>query len=96
MPEKILALLEKGSLTEWQIAETLGISIEEVKACISYLQNMHFIKSSVMNATGSACSNHCSEKNGGSGSSHCSGGCSGCGGSSSSSSGSTYTIWEII
>ena len=86
MPEKILALLEKGSLTEWQIAEKLDVSTDEVKACMTYLQNMHFIKSSVMSATGAACS----------GSSHCSGGCSGCGGSSSSSSGSTYTIWEII
>ena len=52
MPEKILALLENGSMTEWQIAEKLDISTDEVKACMTYLQNMHFIKSSVMNATG--------------------------------------------
>lgn len=86
MPEKILALLENGSLTEWQIAEKLDVSTDEVKACMTYLQNMHFIKSSVMNATG-ACSDGCG---------HCSGGCSGCSSSCSSGFGSTYTIWEII
>lgn len=80
MPEKVLALLEKGSLTEWQLSERLNISIDEVKACIDYLYNAGFIKSLTINPSGGSCSGNCGK----------------CGGSCNCNSPSSYTIWEII
>lgn len=58
MPEKILNLLEKGSLTELQLATLLEISVEELKACLEYLQQMGFLKSTLIHPTG-GCSGNC-------------------------------------
>lgn len=80
MPEKILNLLENCSLTEWQIAEKLIVSIDEVKACMEYLQQTGFIKSSVIKPTGG----------------NCSGNCRNCNSSCNTVSHSTYKIWEIV
>lgn len=82
MPERILQLLEKGSLTEWQLAQTLQISLEELHACMEYLERAGFIRSSILNPmhTGS-----CSE---------CSGSCKKCNGSCTAS-GSSFLVWEI-
>ena len=49
MPERILQLLEKGSLTEWQLAQALQISLEELHACMEYLERAGFIRSSILN-----------------------------------------------
>ena len=87
MPEKILTLLENNSLTEWQIAEKLNISLEEVKAVMEYLQQMGFIKSTFVNPTNSGCSS-C----GG----NCSGNCKKCDTSSNTISNSSYTVWELL
>lgn len=90
MPEKILTLLENNNLTEWQIAEKLNISVEEVKASMEYLQQMGFIKSTFINPTEAGC---------GSCSGNCSGGCSNCKGCNSSQdtiSNSSYTVWELL
>lgn len=82
MPEKILELLENESLTEWQIAGRLNASVDEVKACMTYLANMGYIKSSVINPTETSCSGNCS-------------GCSSCT-SCNTESGSSYTMWEVV
>lgn len=87
MPEKILDLLETASLTEWQLAEQLNVSIEDVKACIEFLCNAGYIKASILNCAQGGCGNGCS------------GSCKSCGGACSSHS-STGTenqvkIWEI-
>ena len=87
MPEKILTLLENNSLTEWQIAEKLNISLEEVKAVMEYLQQMGFIKSTFVNPTNAGCSS-C----GG----NCSGNCKKCDTSSNTISNSSYTVWELL
>ena len=83
MPEKILELLKNGSLTECQIADQLNISIEEVKACIEYLQMTGFIKSQIINPASGGCSGNC-------------GSCSDCNSSCRTPSNSDYTIWEIL
>lgn len=84
MPEKILKLLENGSLTEWQIADKLNISVDEVKACMEYLKMAGIIKSQIINPKNSGgCSGNC-------------GGCGGCNSSYNDTSHSGYTIWEII
>lgn len=86
MPETILELLETGSLTESQIAEKMGITTEELKACMEYLKQMGYIRSTFINPT-----------NGG-----CSGNCGSCGSSchdstcQSAISPSAYTVWEVI
>lgn len=82
MPEKILKLLENGSLTEWQIADKLNISIDEVKACMEYLKMSGFIKSHIINPVGGGCSGNC-------------GSCGGCD-STYTSSNSSYIVWEIV
>ena len=87
MLEKILTLLENNSLTEWQIAEKLNISLEEVKAVMEYLQQMGFIKSTFVNPTNAGCSS-C----GG----NCSGNCKKCDTSSNTISNSSYTVWELL
>lgn len=91
MPEKILALLEQKSLTEWQIAENLSISVEEVKAIIDYLQQMGYIKSTFINPTGAGC-----DSCGGNCSGGCAGNCKNCNTSSNTISNSSYTIWELL
>lgn len=90
MPEKILTLLENNILTEWQIAEKLNISVEEIKAVMEYLQQMGFIRSTFVNPTNAGCSS-C----GG----NCGGGCNNCKGhkpSQGTISNSSYTIWELL
>ena len=82
MPEKILKLLENRSLTEWQIADKLNISIDEVKACIEYLKMAGIIKSQIINPAGGGCSGNC-------------GSCGGCD-STCTSSNSSYIVWEIV
>lgn len=97
MPEKVLTLLEKESLTEWQIAKKLNTSVEEIKATMEYLQQMGFIKAIFINPTGGSCHDGCGGFSNGCGS--CSGGCSGCkscGSSENSISNSSYTVWEIV
>ena len=92
MPEKILNLLEKNSLTEWQIAEKLHASIDEINAVMEYLQQMGYIKSTFINPSGSgSCHDGCGNCSGG-----CGGGCKGCGSSENSISNSSYTVWEIM
>lgn len=81
MPEKILELLELGSLTQWQIAETLQLSFEEVNACIDYLQQAGFIKATIINPSGGG---------------GCSGNCGKCSSSCNAGSPSSYRAWEII
>lgn len=83
MPEKILALLEKQKLTQGQIAEKLGVSVEELHACMEYLQQMNFIKATWINPTGGGCSGSCGRD------------CSKCHSYSGTISSSAYTIWEI-
>lgn len=83
MPEKILELLEKSNLTEAQIAESLNVSVAELKACMEYLQQMGFIKSTTINPTG-GCSGSCG------------GNCGKCNSSCNTISNSGYTIWEIV
>lgn len=80
MPEKILELLENDSLTEWQIAEKLIVSIDEVKACMEYLQQTGFIKSTVITPTSGECSGNCGK----------------CNSSCNTTSHTSYKIWEII
>lgn len=80
MPEKILALLETGSLTEMQIAEKLCLSVDEVKACIDYLEMAGFIKSDKINPTGNGCSGNCGK----------------CHSSCNDNSHSSYKVWEIV
>lgn len=65
MPEKILELLEKNSLTESQIAQKLNLSVYELKAALEYLSKMGYIRS-VHVTPSSGCDGNCS-------------GCSGCG-----------------
>lgn len=85
MPEKILELLESKSLTELQIAEKLTVSVEEVKACMEYLLQMGFIKSTTINPTSGGCSEGCG------------GNCGKCNASCHVSiSASSYTVWEIL
>lgn len=91
MPEKILTLLEQESLTEWQIAENLSISVEEVKAVMDYLQQMGYIKSTFINPTDAGCSS-CGENCSG----VCADNCKNCNTSSNTISNSSYTVWEII
>ena len=80
MPQKILEILETGSLTEWQISEKLNISVDEVKACIDYLKQSGFIRSQVINPKGTGCSGNCGN----------------CGTSCNEMSNSTYIIWEVV
>lgn len=80
MPEKILELLENGSLTEWQISEKLDISIEELKACMEYLQNTGFIRCRTVNPRAHSCSGNCGN----------------CGGACNDSSNSSYIVWEVV
>ena len=82
MPERILQLLEKGSLTEWQLAQALQISPEELCACMEYLERTGFIRSSMLNPmqTGSCAG--------------CSGSCKKCNGACPTS-GSSFRVWEI-
>lgn len=91
MPEKVLTLLEKESLTEWQIAEKLNTSIDEIKAAMEYLQQMGFIKATFINPTGGSCHDSCGNCSG-----NCSGGCKSCVSSNNSISNSSYTVWEIV
>lgn len=90
MPERILAFLENESLTEWQIAEKLNVSVEEVKAAMEYLEQMGYIKSTFINPTDAGCGS-CSGK--------CSGGCNSCkscGSLQGTVSNSGYTVWELL
>ena len=87
MPEKILELLENSNLTEEQLAAKLDVSIAELKACMEYLQQMGFIKPTVVNPANSGCSS-CSAG--------CGGNCSKCGTTCTSASNSIYTVWELI
>ena len=80
MPEKILELLEAGSLTQWQIAETLQLSYEEVNACIDYLQQAGFIKATTINPAIGGCSGNCGK----------------CNSSCNAGSASSYKAWEIV
>lgn len=99
MPEKVLTLLEKESLTEWQIAEKLHASIDEVKAVMEYLQQMGYIKSTFINPSGSgSCHDNSNSHFSGCGncSGGCGGGCKGCGSSENSISNSSYTVGEIM
>lgn len=82
MPEKILELLENGSLTEGQIADKLQISLDELKAGMDYLKQMGFIKATFINPSSGGCSGNC-------------GSCgSSCGNHTISPS--AYTVWEVI
>ena len=87
MPEKILALLEKYSLTKEQIASKLGVTPEELDAVMEYLQQMGFIRATAINPASGGCRS-CS---GG-----CGGNCSECGITCSAASNSGYTVWELI
>lgn len=82
MPERILQLLEKGSLTEWQLAQALQISLDELRACVEYLERAGFIRSCILNPmqTGSCVG--------------CSGSCKKCNGACPTS-GSSLRVWEI-
>lgn len=80
MPERILALLESGSLTEMQIAEQLAVSVAELKACMEYLQQMGFIKATVIKPTAGGCSGNCGK----------------CSSTCNTASATSYKIWEIV
>ena len=87
MPEKILALLEQESLTEWQIADKLNLPIEEIKAAMEFLQQMGYIKFTFINPNDAGCRS-CTG--------NCSGNCKKCDASSNTISNSSYTIWELL
>lgn len=80
MPQKILELLETGSLTEWQIAEKLHISTEEVKAGIDYLLQAGYIRLQIINPTGTGCSGNCGK----------------CNSSCNTQASSGFRAWEIV
>lgn len=84
MPEKILELLETESLTEYQIAVKLNISLDEVKACIEYLCQAGFIKFSLLNPMENGCSGNCGK---------CT---SSCEANPQSVSTSAFKVWEMI
>ena len=81
MPEIILKLLEVKPY-RCDCRRRLNASVDEVKACMTYLANMGYIKSSVINPTETSCSGNCS-------------GCSSCT-SCNTESGSSYTMWEVV
>ena len=70
MPEKILGLLELGTLTEEQIAELLLLTLSEVRSCIEYLHQTGYIKYTLIPSGTTSCSSHCD------GCGKCSGNCS--------------------
>lgn len=80
MPEKILALLEKGNYTEWQISEKLNISVAEVTACMDYLKHIGLIKSFIINPQKKSCSGTCGT----------------CSTSCNHISNSSYKVWELV
>ncbi len=82
MPEKILDLLETASLTEWQLAEILNVSVEEIKAGIEFLSNAGYIKASFLNCSQGGCTGNCKS---------CGGTCSS---HSSTSAKNQVKIWE--
>ena len=84
MPEKILELLKKYSLTKEQIAEKLNISLSELESIMDYLQQMNYIKSTIITPTQTNCS------------SGCSGNCGKCSDSCNQPSNSSYIVWELI
>lgn len=83
MPEKILDLLEAASLTEWQLAEILNVSIDEVKACIEFLNNAGYIKPSILNCSQGGCSGNCKSCG------------SACSQSTTATNANQIKIWEI-
>lgn len=95
MPEKILELLENGSLTESQIADKLQISLDELKAGMDYLTQMGFMKATFIYPTSGGCDGSCG--NCGSSCSNSSHNASSCQSTSCPViSPSSYTVWEVI
>lgn len=84
MPEKILELLKVFHHTKEQIAEKLNVSLPEVEAAMGYLQQMGFIKSTIISPTQGGCS------------SACNGNCGKCSASCNFSSNSNYIVWELV
>ena len=99
MPERILELLENGSLTEGQIAEKLQISLEELKAGMDYLKQMGFIKATFINPSSGGCSGNCGSCGSScNNSSHSTATCTNTSLNTSCQviSPSAYTVWEVI